>query len=130
KADVFQFLDEGEDVARLVAAEAIVVLMGGVDGKGAGLFLVKGAEASVVLRAGFAELEVVADDADDVSLLLDELSEVIRHGRRFEVLSPSQIYSLFCSRIGLSLNSIPRRVGNIASKHCNPSPRHEVLRNC
>ena len=41
----------------------------------------EGAEAGVVLGAGFAELEVVADDADDVGLLLDELGEVIGHAK-------------------------------------------------
>jgi hypothetical protein len=29
------------------------------------------------LRAGFAELEIVADDADDVGLLFHELGEVV-----------------------------------------------------
>jgi hypothetical protein len=63
----------------LVAAEAVVDAVGGVDGEGAGLFLVEGAEAGVVLRAGLAQLEVVADDADDVGLGLDYLCEVICH---------------------------------------------------
>ena len=80
KADVFHLHDEGEDVALFVAAEAIEVAVGGVDGEGAGLFFVKGAEAGVVLGAGFAQLDVVADDADDVGLLLDELGEVVGHG--------------------------------------------------
>ena len=38
--------------------------------------LVEGAEAGVVLRAGLAQLDVFADDADDVCLLLDGLREV------------------------------------------------------
>ncbi len=74
--------------------------MGGVDREGAGFFFVEGAEAGVVLGAGFAELEVVTDDADDVGLAFYELSEVIGHGRCFEVLRPSQIYRLFRSGSG------------------------------
>ena len=81
EADVLHLHDEGEDVAFFVAAEAVEVAVGGVDGEGAGFFLVEGAEAGVVLRAGFAELEVVADDADDVGLLFDGLGEVIGHAR-------------------------------------------------
>ena len=88
EADVLHLHDEGEDVALFVAAEAVEVAVGGVDGEGAGLFFVEGAEAGVVLGAGFAQLDVVADDADDVGLLLDELGEVIGHGRCCEVLCP------------------------------------------
>ena len=80
EADVFHLHDEGEDVAFFVAAEAVEVAVGGVDGEGAGFFFVEGAEAGVVLGSGLAELDVVADDADDVGLLLDELSEVVGHG--------------------------------------------------
>ena len=80
KLTVFKLHDEGEDVAFFVAAEAVEVVVGGVDGEGAGFFFVKGAETGVVLRAGFAQLDVVADDADDVGLLLDGLCEVVGHG--------------------------------------------------
>ena len=85
EADVLHLHDEGEDVAFFVAAEAVEVAVGGVDGEGAGLFFVEGAEAGVVLRAGLAQLDVVADDADDVGLLLDELGEVVRQGARYKV---------------------------------------------
>jgi hypothetical protein len=81
EADVLHLHDEGEDVALFVAAETVEVAVGRVDGEGAGLFFVEGAEAGVVLGSGFAELEVVADDPDDVGLLLDELGEVIGHVR-------------------------------------------------
>src|SRR5882757_10756933 len=64
EADVLHLHDEGEDVAFFVAAEAVKVAVGGVDGEGAGLFLVEGTEAGVVLGSGLAQLEVVADDAD------------------------------------------------------------------
>ncbi len=80
EADVFELLDEGEDVAFFMAAEAVEVAVAGVDGEAAGFFFVEGAEAGVVLGTGFAELDVVADDADDVGLLLYELGEVIGHG--------------------------------------------------
>ena len=95
EADVLHLHDEGEDVALFVAAEAVEVAVGGVDGEAAGLFFVEGAEAGVVLRAGLAELDVVADDADDVGLLLDELGEVIGHANAVATrLYPSQIYRL------------------------------------
>ena len=81
EAEAIHFHDEGEDVALLMAAEAVVVAVGSVDGEGAGLFFMKRAEASVVLRAGLAQLEVVADDADDVHLLLDGLGEVVGHAK-------------------------------------------------
>jgi hypothetical protein len=76
ESDVLDFLDEAEDVAFFLASEAVVELLGGVDGKGRSFFAVKGAEAGVVLRAGFFELDVVADDADDVRLLLEGVGEV------------------------------------------------------
>ena len=72
--------DEGEDVTLLMAAEAVEVGVRGVDREGAGLLLVEGAEAGVVLGAGFAQLDVVADDLDDVDLRLDGLGEVVGHG--------------------------------------------------
>ncbi len=90
EADVFNLHDEGEDVAFLVAAEAVEVVVRGVDGERAGLFFVKGAEAGVVLGTGFTQLDVVADDADDVCLLLDGLGEVVGHGVARSVRSTSR----------------------------------------
>ena len=42
----------------------------------------KGAEAGVVLRPGLLQFDVVADDADDVRLLLDRVCEIagVGHG--------------------------------------------------
>ena len=82
KGDVLDLLDEGEDVAGDSAAEAVEVLAAGVDGKRRRLFAMEGTEPGVVLRAGFAQLDVFADDADDVGLLLDGVGEVsgISHG--------------------------------------------------
>ena len=76
EGDVFDLLDEAEDVAGDSAAEAVEVLAAGVDGKRWSFFAMKGAEAGVVLGAGFAQLDVFADDADDVGLLLDGVGEV------------------------------------------------------
>ena len=76
EADVFNFADEAEDVARDSAAETVVELADGVDGEGGGFFFVEGAEAGVVLRAGFAQADVSLDHLDDVGLLLDGLGEV------------------------------------------------------
>ena len=73
---VFDLLDEGEDVSRDSAAEAVEELAAGVDGKRGRLLAVEGTESRVVLRPGFAQLDVLADDADDVGLLLDGVCEV------------------------------------------------------
>ena len=44
----------------------------------------KGTKARVVLRSGFFQLDVLADDANDISLLLDGIGEVagVGHGAR------------------------------------------------
>lgn len=80
ETDVLDFLDEGEDVAVLVAAEAIEELAAGVNAEGRSLLFMEGAEAGVVLGASFAESDVVANDLDDVGLLFDGLGEVVGHG--------------------------------------------------
>ena len=48
----------------------------GVHGKRRRLFAVEGTKAGVVLRAGLFQLDVVADDADDIGLLLDGVCEI------------------------------------------------------
>jgi len=82
EAEVLHLHDEGEDIAFFVAAEAIEVAVGGVDGEGAGFFFVEGAEAGEVLRAGFFEADVFPDDFDDVGLFFDVLGEIGGHGAR------------------------------------------------
>src|SRR5271156_5432754 len=79
KGDVFDFLDEGEDVSGLVTAKAVVELASHIDREGWALFRVEGAEAGVVLRAGALEAHVFADDLEDVRLLLYGLGEVVGH---------------------------------------------------
>ena len=81
EGDVFDFLDEAEDVAGHAAAEAVIKLARGMDGKRRRLFAVKRAKPGEVLRPGLLQLDVVADDADDVRLLLDRVREVagVRH---------------------------------------------------
>jgi hypothetical protein len=56
-------------------------LAGGMDGERWRFLSVEGAEARVVLRPGFAQLYVFADDADDIGLLLDGICKVsgVRH---------------------------------------------------
>ena len=82
ESDVLDFLDEGEDVAMLVAAEAVEELAAGVDREGRGFFFVEGAEPGKVLRAGFFQAHVFPDDLDDVGLFFDVLGEIGGHGRR------------------------------------------------
>ena len=76
EADILDFLDEGENVARLVAAKAMVELAHRMHRKGRCLFPVKGAKTGVVLGSGFLQRDVSADDLNDVRLLLYELGEV------------------------------------------------------
>jgi len=61
-----------------------------VDREGWSFLAVEGAEPGKVLGAGFLELDVVADDADDVGLLLDGISEVAGVGHLMRL----------CGRIG------------------------------
>jgi hypothetical protein len=82
EGEVLYLADKAEDISGLAAAEAVVELAAGVDGEGWGFFFVEGAEAGVVLRAGFAQADVAADDFDDVGLLLDGLGEVGHVGTR------------------------------------------------
>ena len=82
EADVLDFLDEGEDVAVLVAAEAVEELAAGVDAEGRGFFFVEGAEPGKILRAGFFQAHVFPDNLDDVGLFFDVLGEIGGHGRR------------------------------------------------
>jgi tryptophan 2,3-dioxygenase len=83
KGKILDLRDEAEDVSGLAAAEAVEELLAGVDVEGRGFFLVKRAEAGVVLRAGFAQANVAADDFDDVGLLFDGLGK-IGHGLNSE----------------------------------------------
>jgi hypothetical protein len=79
ESDIFDFLDEGEDVAVLVAPEAVEELAAGVDGEGGRLFFVERTEAGEVLGSGLLKSHVVADDFDDVGLFFDVLGEVGGH---------------------------------------------------
>jgi hypothetical protein len=63
-------------------------LPGGMDGKRGSFLTVEGAESRVVLGSGLAQLDVLADDADDVGLLLDRIGEVsgVSHGTSLRYL--------------------------------------------
>ena len=75
KSDVVDFLHEAEDVAGSAASEAVEELAGGVDGKRRRLLLVEWAEPGKILRPGFFQLHVIADQPDDIGLLLDGFRE-------------------------------------------------------
>ena len=64
--DVFVFLDEGEHVAALVAAEAVENLFMRIDVEAGGLFLVERAEGGEV-RAGFFQRQIRPDDVHNVA---------------------------------------------------------------
>jgi hypothetical protein len=76
KAYILDLLHEGEYITALVAAEAMVELAHRVHREGRGFLAVEWAQSGVVLPSGFLQRDVLADDADDVRLLLYELSEV------------------------------------------------------
>ena len=66
EADVFVFLDEGEDVAALVAAEAVENLLVRIDVEAGRFFLVKRAKRGEV-GAGAFQRQIRADDIHDVA---------------------------------------------------------------
>jgi len=112
EAHVLNFADEAEDVPRCLAAEAVIELADGMDGKGGGLLFVKGTEAGVVLRAGLAEADVALDDLDDIGLLLDGLGEV-GHGGCIEDKAAKQVPVWKTRRVAEKARS--RQSG-----HCGP----------
>src|SRR5690348_15295675 len=69
KSAPVHFHDEFENVAAFAAAEAVIELLHSVNGKGRRLFLMKRTQAAEIL-AGFFQAHVLADDSDDVRLLL------------------------------------------------------------
>ena len=91
EGDVLDFLDEGENVAGDAAAEAVKELAGGVDRERRRLFAVKGTKPGIVLRTRLLQLDVVADDADDVRLLLDVFFEVVGFGHGWRHSYPQEV---------------------------------------
>jgi hypothetical protein len=69
-------LDEAENVSGGAAAKAMEELPRGMNRKRGRLLVMKRAQTRVILRARLLQLDVVADDTDDVSLLLDGIGEV------------------------------------------------------
>src|SRR6202007_3164257 len=86
EGDVLNFLDKLENIAGLVAAEAVIELLDSVHGKRCCFLAVKRTRPRIVLRPSLLQLHVVADDADDIRLLLERLFEIVSggHGWSFE----------------------------------------------
>ena len=78
KSDVFNLLNEAEDVTGSPATEAVIELFAGVDIKRRGFFAVKGAKPGVILRPRFLQPDIVAYDADNIRLLLERVREIAR----------------------------------------------------
>src|SRR5215472_3488556 len=86
ECDVLDFLHEAEDVAGNTATEAVIELARGVYRERWCLLAVEGAKPGIVLRSRLLQLNVVADDADDIGLLLDGVREVAGVGHETERL--------------------------------------------
>ena len=80
KADLLALLHKLKNVARLAAAKAMEKLPRRVDGKRRRLFSMKRAQPNKILRAGFLELYVVANYADNVRLLPHRFFKVAERG--------------------------------------------------
>src|SRR5579883_73751 len=78
EAQSFDLHDEVEHVAAGAAAEALVELVRGIDGKRGRLLVMEGAQAGIAVRARPFQPNVLADHADDVDRPLDLLREI--HG--------------------------------------------------
>ncbi len=76
KRNVLDFLHKREHVSRHAASEAVKELPRGVHGERRRLLVMKRTEAGKILRARLLELDVVADNANDVGLLLERVFEV------------------------------------------------------
>ncbi len=84
EGDVFDFLHEAENVARHAAAKTVKKLPRGVHRKRRRFLPVERTQTGKVLRPRLLQLDVVADDADDIRLLFDRVCEIagVRHGWR------------------------------------------------
>ena len=81
EGDVLDLLHEAEDVAGRAAAEAMKELPRSVYRHRGRFFLMEWAEPDEVLRTRLAQGDVLAHNADDVSLLLEGVRKIpgIRH---------------------------------------------------
>src|ERR1043166_3847795 len=79
--EAFDFLNEFDDVATFVAAEAMEDLLGRADGEGGGVFAVEGAEALEVCAAG-SKLHVALDHRNDIDLVSQLVGEFSNSAHR------------------------------------------------
>ena len=85
--EILDLHDEADDAAALAAAEAVVDLLIGRDGKRRRLFAVKRAEPEEVRPALFRQAHVAAHDIDDVVALGELLQKGFRKGHVRHLLS-------------------------------------------
>ena len=83
KSNVLELLNEAEDVTGNATSETVVKLPRGMHRERGRLLLVKWAQPGIILRSRLAQLHVLANNADDVRLLLDGIGKVagIRHDK-------------------------------------------------
>src|SRR5581483_8484751 len=88
ESNVLEPLDEAEDVTGNATSETVVKLPRGVHRERGRFLLVKWAQPGIILRSRLAELHVLANNADDVRLLLNGVGKVagIRHGSKCSLL--------------------------------------------
>ena len=91
ESNVLDFLDKTENVARHAAAKAVKELFRRMHRKRWRLLVMKGTKPGVVLRPRLLQLDVVADDANDVRLLLDGFLEVAGFGHGWRHSYPQEL---------------------------------------
>jgi len=80
ESDVLDLLDKGENIAGNAASEAMEKLPRGMHGERRSLLSMKRTQPGIVLRTSLPQLDVVADDPNDVGLLLNRVCEIARIG--------------------------------------------------
>src|ERR1700686_1571573 len=81
ESNVLHLLNKSKDIPRLSAPKAVIKLPRSMHRKRRRLLRMKRTKPRKVLRPSLLQLDVVADDADDIRLLLKRLFEVVRGSR-------------------------------------------------
>jgi hypothetical protein len=91
EGDVLDLLHKTENISGHTTAKAVIKLPRGVDRKRRRLFVMKRTEPGIVLRPSLLQLDVVADYANDVRLLLYGFLEVAGFGHGWRYSCPQEL---------------------------------------